>query len=176
MTRLEVLDDAVKIGLGAAITLVGVLATNHHQRKREFQNRRMDVIQKGANEFQKASEVFIQFYAAYAAYLLPRIQSNAEARDLAWEKVFQIMMNDISPALLSMISLEASLTVVGAKKSAKLIADFRSHATAVQSMAVPSDGGSEKAPSLQQFGDTWNKAEKSSKVVFDALESDYRAS
>ena len=51
MTLFDVLDDTVKIGLGAALVLIGNFLTNRHQQKMEMLKRRAGVVKApGASE------------------------------------------------------------------------------------------------------------------------------
>ena len=69
MTRLEVIDSAIKIGLGAAISAiaswVAITLTARNEAKKEIHRRRLDVLQQAAVDFEKQSTVFLKLGAVY---------------------------------------------------------------------------------------------------------------
>jgi hypothetical protein len=56
MTGLEILDDAVKIGLGAAIGLVGAKLSHAREWQTERSNRRIATLEKITEDFEKAHQ------------------------------------------------------------------------------------------------------------------------
>src|SRR5439155_9026286 len=56
MTGLEILDDAVKIGLGAVIGLVGAKLSHVREWQTERSNRRIATLEKITEDFEKAHQ------------------------------------------------------------------------------------------------------------------------
>jgi hypothetical protein len=59
MTGWEVLDDAAKIGLGAAIGLLGAKLAYAREWKKEKSNRRIATLEKITEDFEKAHQAII---------------------------------------------------------------------------------------------------------------------
>jgi hypothetical protein len=61
MTGWEILDDAVKIGLGAAIGLFGAKLAYAREWQKEISNRRIATLEKITEDFEKAHQAIVDF-------------------------------------------------------------------------------------------------------------------
>jgi hypothetical protein len=65
MTFIEVADDAIKIGLGAAIALIGSLMTSDRDWVRDTKKRRLDSLEAVAADFEIAFQSWLSMSRAY---------------------------------------------------------------------------------------------------------------
>ena len=174
MTNLDVVDSAVKIGLGALITALAAIATTvirgRHERKTEVRKRRFDLIERITGEFEQVHSVFIELYSSYATYLnCP----NRLAAEMKQSKVQDSIVNKVGPSLISLHAMEGRLMLIGAKRAVTALVAYRIAATNLQN-EVRIFGGSEGAPPTgpqwEHLG-TENHACRSK--FFEALRMDY---
>lgn len=175
----EVWDDAVKIGLGAAIALVGVLLANRHEDKSFFRNRRADVIQRSAEQFQTSASVLVRLLAEYASYrAFPNVGRAVKLKQDAWDKVDAIISTEVGPAFLAIQALEGALIVVGAKDSAKKMEDFRVKASGFQMQALPDhvELPGLKVPTVVEVQENFVPVNAARGAALEALRADYKRS
>jgi hypothetical protein len=180
ISRLEVVDDALKIGLGAIIgvvgTLIGTLISNRHQTREELRNRRWDAIQKCTVEFEIATQVFNRLHAHYLVYRQPHNQSDYQSRAEKWATAYGILNIEVGAAIQSMQGLESMLVVLGAEESSNQIALFRNRALALQSAVLVTDSDSPAPPSVEDFKALWQKGLFAKIQALKALQNDFRSS
>ena len=114
VTALEVLDDVVKIGLGAAIGLVGAFITRKHDREKERARRRSDAIERISADFEAAHAVVTEYYGfMQAGFIDPKLRTVFESR------LSELRINKFLPALQALHGLEGRLMLLGLPESAK---------------------------------------------------------
>jgi hypothetical protein len=174
MTTLEIIDSAVKIGLGAAITAVATIVVTmlkaRYERRGEISKRRFDLIERLAGEFEQVHSVFIELYAAYATYL---DCSDPIAVELNWTDVRNCIVKKVGPALAALHGLEGRLMLIGALKSVRILGQYRYAFQELQS-DVRMIGGSEGQPPSQAHWQTRGKSVNDCRTeFFDALRKEY---
>lgn len=137
MTRLDVIDTAVKIGLGAAITVVGswfsLWISARNDAKKEIRRRRLDVIQQSAIDFETQSAVFVKLYAAYSSCLIWHAHGDQEMSLRGMNETMALTEKDVGIALHHLHRLEAQLETVGCSKSSAAAMKYRLAVTDMQS-------------------------------------------
>lgn len=154
LTRLEVIDDAVKIGLGAAITLAGLVLTSRHQRISEIRKRRLDTIEKTSVEFGGLSEVFTRLQALYGTYLrffLANDPDSAEGLEELRTQIKDMFTKEVNPAVLGLMGLRSRLIVISADHSAQALNQFIEAATAMQYGVFRAEGVSSERTLLTEW-------------------------
>ena len=180
MTRLEVVDSAIKIGLGAIIGLVSSIAvsllTASHERKKEVRRRRLDALEKSAVDFESQTSVFLKLFSAYSTVLImlkqgdaaipaSMAQNPAEAKAALaktikerMKSVWDVVNSEVGPALMELHRIEAVLVTVGANEASKLVERYRLAAVDIQSAVVDITFEPERVPTLESFTVFMNKA------------------
>lgn len=174
MTELEVVDSAVKIGLGAFITAVATIAVTllhgRHERKTEIRKRRFDLIERLAGDFEQIHPVFIELFSSYATCLE---STNRLTAEMSWKNVAACIVDKVGPALTSLHGLEGRLLLVGAAKSVRALTDYRTAATALQN-EVRMIGGTEGPPPTPGRWDELGRAVHECRTqFFEALRKEY---
>jgi hypothetical protein len=175
----DVIDDAVKIGLGAVIALFAVVLNNRHESKSYFRNIRVEVIQKSGAQFQTTSKVFLRLYVNYHTYrnTIETAPLGWKAiRDEFWAAVEGIVKNEVEPAYLSIQHLEGALTIVGAQDSALKIAAYRSAVVRLQLKALTADFPELEFGTIEDFEETWDVTKAAEVDAMTALRKDYKSS
>lgn len=174
MTTLEIVDSAVKIGLGAAITAVTTIVVTmlraHHERHAEISKRRFDLIERLAAEFEQIHSVFIELYGAYATCLdCP----NPTAAELSWRDARNCMVKKIVPAVTSLQGLEGRLMLIGALESARILGRYRRAFQELQNEVRMIDGSEGPPPTIAHWQELGKTVDECKTQFFDALRKDY---
>lgn len=198
MTRLEVVDSAIKIGLGAIIGLVSSIAvsllTASHERKKEVRRRRLDALEKSAVDFESQTSVFLKLFSAYSTVLImlkqgdaaipaSMAQNPAEAKAALaktikerMKSVWDVVNSEVGPALMELHRIEAVLVTVGANEASKLVERYRLAAVDIQSAVVDITFEPERVPTLESFTVFMNKAGTARQSFYSQIQEDFRES
>jgi hypothetical protein len=198
MTRLEVIDSAIKIGLGALIGLVSSVAisflTARHERKKEVRGRRLNAIEKSAVDFETQTAVFLRLYSSYGTLLImfnegdeaipSSMEKNLAEAKLArsnvlkerMQTVWNVINNEVGPALLELHRIEAVLVTVGANDASKRVGEYRTAASDLQSAVVDYRYLPEKLPTHGAFSAIMEKAAVARGSFYAQIQKDFRNS
>jgi len=148
MTTIEVVDTAVKIGLGALIaaagTFIGIYLKARTAADKERRIRRLDIIERSAQDFEITFQDFLRLYAGYSSYLFPPdepkdgagLAAMEQLRKQTWAKLLEKISIEVPTSLNSLHAVDASLLLVGASTSSKCAERFRLAVTDLQSSLV----------------------------------------
>ena len=186
MTAIELLDTALKIGLGAAIgaggSLIAIKLNAQVAADQERRRRRLDIVEKAALDFESTFQVFLRLYSTYNGYLSPPVepsdsvgvQAMTQVRQETWSKLTEMMSKDVPEALHTLNAIDASLLLVGATDSSKCAEQFRLAATDLQSCLVMiNDLFGHPTPSRETVTRLGNEVSRHRLNFYNALRQDY---
>ncbi|MBI5766157.1 MAG: hypothetical protein HZA93_00055 [Verrucomicrobia bacterium] len=177
MTRLEVIDSAVKIGLGAMIGGVSALLlawfNARHQTNSEIRKRRLDLLERVATEFEQTHQVVNEIYSCYGSYL-DAVESGDTGRvAIAWNTVSDTFLNKSAAAFSKLVDNEGRLMLLGMTDAVKALNAYRIAATLLQNqIRHPSDGQGPLITS-HSFGQLILEIVKKRSDLYSALKATY---
>jgi hypothetical protein len=135
VTKLEVISDAVKIGLPSLLTGLTAFfiarATRSHEFEKESRRRRQDALEKVSDDFQAAYFSLEDLLSNYSAYL--DLRSDPSARSVAadgfWESV-----TAIDAAIKNLYLVEGRLKLLRLKKCEEAFGEYVKETIAMKIM------------------------------------------
>jgi hypothetical protein len=174
VTKLEVISDAIKIGLPSLLTGLTAFfiarATRSHEREKESRRRRQDALEKISDDFQATHFSLEDLLANYAAYLG---LWNDPARQAA-AKDFWKSAATIDVSIKNLYGVDGRLKLLRLKKCEKAFGEYIKETIAAKSMLrFPPDP---KVPTAKMLREKVNEmkrlriaAEGSLADAFDSL-------
>lgn len=151
MTKLEVFDTAVKIGLGAALTGIFsfLLARRDHSHEldKEVMRRRQDLLERISSDFEAFHQVVIEIYTAHATHRNSLEALKIEPGKGPVNDKLHEAISRLTPALKHCHTLEGQLMLLGMSEAASRLMSYRLAVTDLQSL--PGLFGS--GPSAEEF-------------------------
>lgn len=140
---IELLDTAVKIGLGSAVTAIGAIVLARinagKERETEFLKRKRNRIEEISRDFEKAHATVIDVNATNGTILLA-IEGNREISE-KWIVQLHVLEEEFKKVFETVHILEGSLSLIECDQARKEIENYRNGLTCFsQNIAwIPSD-------------------------------------
>jgi hypothetical protein len=139
LTKLDVIDSAVKIGLGAFIGIFGsfIAAKQKHslELRKEALRRRQDALERIVEDFEAVQKVFVDLNSSYGVYI-EFYRTNETVATLQGEAVHKLITTDTLPALQKLHNIEGRLRLFGLKECAHWVGEYRYRVTQSQELVT----------------------------------------
>lgn len=126
ITGLEVLDTAVKVGLGAAISAVATIAVGRRSHSqdltRERLRRRRDLLERAAQEVETFTHALLRYWALITEHVRYRAANGTMPADR--QAMLATAKSDLWTSFGQLTSAEASLLLLGEKSAQTLLRAF----------------------------------------------------
>ena len=153
MTWVDAVDDAIKIGLGALIVIFGQALAHKRDWRREYGKRRLELIEKAAEEF------------AAADHLMARFVIDVRLRIEHLEKTPDAKQTIQAREKLS--SAKGKLALMGCDNSVAKLNTYVDTLTTVLEAVYPE-------MILHQLDEAWMRAAAKRNELYKALQGDYQ--
>jgi hypothetical protein len=170
-TGLDVLDTAVKVGLGALLSAGGAyLLAARTQRKegeRERTRRRRELLESVADDVVGFSSTFLAYWARSADAAAKRREGKAPTKE-AMKRLID-SRNELFDAFGRLTSAQGRLLLLGEKQAQTLLRDFGEYAGQCRAGTLPSD----PPQTEEQYTSMRSIFGAKRDAVFDALAKSY---
>jgi hypothetical protein len=126
MTELEVIDSAVKIGLGAlvggVITLTASWQKNRHEMKKEKSRRKADTIEQIAASVEGVTHLALSYWALVTEKV--RLRENGKEGDFTGQDKLKKISEELFSEFKEMTTAEAKLLLIGEPDASDLLKDY----------------------------------------------------
>lgn len=125
-TTIEVIDTAVKIGLGGAITLLGTIAVaklNHgHEHAKEKRKRHYDALESVGADVEEITHVSLRYWAL----IIEWVRNNEQDLDLTDKRKDELekTKDDLFNQFKCLTVAESKLLLLGLNESASLVREY----------------------------------------------------
>ena len=123
ITALDVIDSAVKIGLGAALSGIGALTLAHinrkHETTKELSSRRRQLLEIIAEQVESFSHVVLRYWGLTTEWV--RRTAKGEAMPADRRQLWEAVRSELSLAFRDLTSAEAKLLLLGEKRAQRLL-------------------------------------------------------
>lgn len=173
MTYLEVIDTAVKVGLGAAISGISAYWMTKSKSKDDLQRERMirhhGLLEKSAEQIEAFSHIFFRYWALIVEFVRIREKGKAPTN----EKLEELTRckAELFDAFSDLTSAESKLLLLGHKDAQQLLRDFGDLTKQVRRHAW--DGN--KSLTEPQMDEYREKVLEYREKLFNELSSSYRS-
>lgn len=126
MTYLDVIDTAVKVGLGAAISGVSAYwmarSKSRDDSRRERMVRHHDLLEKSAEQLENFSHIFFRYWALIVEFVRMREKGNEPSK----EKLEELARTktELFDAFSDLTSAESKLLLLGHTEAQKLLREY----------------------------------------------------
>ncbi|MDN2658635.1 hypothetical protein OW491_02325 [Neptunomonas sp. CHC150] len=133
-TTIEVIDTAVKIGLGGSITLIGTLLVtklNHkHDHSKEKGKRHYDALESVGADIEEITHVSLKYWAL----IIEWVRNNNQGMDLTEKRKDELekTKDDLFNSFKSLTVAESKLLLLGLIEPAKLLRSYGDYLKAMR--------------------------------------------
>ncbi len=126
LTAIEVIDTAVKIGLGGAITLIGTLLVtrlNHnHDHLKEKSKRHYDALESVGADVEEITHIALRYWAL----VIESVKNKSLGQDLLQKRKDELdkTKDDLFNAFKGLTVAESKLLLLGLRKQANLLREY----------------------------------------------------
>lgn len=138
ITLLDVIDSAVKIGLGAVIGVIAAKQQHSLELRKDALRRRQDALERIVEDFEAVQRVFVDLYSSFGVHVQFSGKDEAVAA-IQGQRVHEIMTTQTIPALQNLHAIEGRLRLFDLTDCASAVNEYRGRVTTFQA-AVTLEG------------------------------------
>ena len=173
MEWIEVVDSAVKIGLGAAIT--GVTAffiskgNRQHEFDKEYFKRRQDLLERVSENFEEIHMLFFKITIDYSGYVESYVKDLFPSQD--HRDKYYSYIQQIGDRLRELHLLEGRLLLAGISEGTDCLREYRLLATDVNNIIRLDEPEATRAEVLRKTGELCSKKDQFYSTLSEAYKS-----